>query len=57
MSHIEEDNSTGIQTYCTYCKLKIEVGEPYVVSGLNIYHARENEKHDNCYSLVIEGEN
>ena len=55
MSYLEEDNRE-IEGYCSYCKQVIYVGEPYLVSGLNKYHASENEKHDNCYQLLIEGE-
>ncbi len=55
MSYLEEDQMTGSKQYCSYCKLEIEIGEPYVVSGLNIYHVKENDKHSNCYKLVVEG--
>ena len=56
MSYLEDDNTTDVKKYCSYCKLEIEIGEPCVVSGLNSYHIRENDKHDNCYQLMIEKE-
>jgi len=50
------ESDRPIVAYCVYCKLPIYAGEAFVVSGNNTYHAKENEKHDNCYLLVIEGE-
>lgn len=50
------DNDRPVIGYCIYCKGKIYTGEAFVVSGNNTYHASETNDHDNCYRLVIEGE-
>ena len=47
------DNIVG---WCSYCKEAIYSDEPYVIVGYNIYHAKETNEHDNCFSLISEGE-
>ena len=45
-----KDNIIG---FCVYCKGEIYADEPFVKSGENLYHASENENHDNCWKLII----
>ena len=49
----EEKMKNRIIGYCLYCKNPIYINEPFANVDNNLYHASENEEHDNCYLLII----